>query len=168
MTIYIVPVEGDFDPLLAVVKRAGIQFATPDTAREYILVDNDTSHAVCAVKTKTLQAISRFADELLKDVPTVVRAVPGLVYPGSWMTTAAVLPTIDFSELEANLSKSGLISFNPGEVSKKSSQVSTIALPTDDARRVMAALPRPKSSANRAPIIPEQLADDDIVEGGDA
>lgn len=119
MPVYIIPPSGTATELLEKCQRAGVPVLTPSTTREFILQTAEHPHAVAAVGPQILLILSRHANELLVDLPSMVMAVPGIIYEPAWVTMAAAFPIVDAHELEAKLAKSGVVSSDVNQLTAR-------------------------------------------------
>lgn len=111
MSVYLVPNVGEFEHLAEVVKRARASLISPESVRELILNDSDNAVTIAAMKPMDMKVIQRHAGTLLAELPAVLMAVPGLVYPGDWLSAAAGFTPVDWMEVERRLAKSGSTAF---------------------------------------------------------
>lgn len=119
MSTYLIPDSGNFDELSERVKTAGATLITPQSVRELILNENDSTLVIAGVSAMDMMVISRHSDTLMAEMPSVVMSVPGIIYPGDWMSAAAIFPPMDFKEIEGKLLKSGTTAFTPAQGTKR-------------------------------------------------
>lgn len=113
MSVYLVPNEGDFSAIEEVAKKAGVTLITPRNVRDFILESSDQTLVIAAVGPEILLVLNRHARQLVDELPSALIGVPNLLYSGEWFTLASTFVSIDWSEMEAKLSKSGHTAFNP-------------------------------------------------------
>lgn len=110
--IYLIPPSGDFDSLSEAASRVGVTITTPQKLRELIVASAEGNVLVSTVSSQDLQIISRHTSALFDEMPSCVYNVPGLIYPGDWMTSAAIFPPIDWMELSRKWTKSGVTAYS--------------------------------------------------------
>lgn len=119
MPIYLTPVAGEQDEIISLSSKAGIHYANPVTVRDFIIEANEHSHVIFGVTTEILMTLTRHANQLLSEMPSVVLAVPGLIYQADWNIAATAFHTLDYTEIQSKLSKSGLVAHVTEDLEKR-------------------------------------------------
>jgi hypothetical protein len=71
------------------------------------------------VDATVLHVINRNAKQLITEMPSVVMAVPGMIYSAEWNIAASFYPIMDFTELESKIAKSGTIAHDVDQLEKR-------------------------------------------------
>jgi len=120
MTIsYLLPQSGNFATLTEEASRVGVEVFSPQKLRELIVLAESGNILVSTVSSSDLQIIARHTSALFAEMPSVVLNVPGLIYPGDWMTSAAMFPPIDWLELSRKWAKSGVTAYDTDSAGKR-------------------------------------------------
>lgn len=78
------------------------------------------------INSEQLRPLVRYANEFLTEVPFAVTNVPGAAYTVEWHTLTATLPRVDWSQLEAQIAKSGLLATSTDELSERTTARSPV------------------------------------------
>lgn len=81
---------------------------------------------IAMINGEQLRPLVRYADEFLTEVPYVVTNVPGAAYTVEWHTLTATLPRVEWSQLEAQIAKSGLLATSTAEIAERTSARSPV------------------------------------------
>lgn len=111
--IYIIPplVEKNAETE-AILSRAGVHRVQVEHLHQmwrYIDVEGLT---VVEMGPVALSILSRYASQLIEDLPVVVIGFPGAGYVPDWNTVAATYPSIRYAEFETKLLKAGHTAFD--------------------------------------------------------
>jgi hypothetical protein len=80
------------------------------------------SSIICVVDSSTLGVMARNADTLFEALPTVLRSVPGVVYPSDWLMLTSYFENVDWIDFEKLLLKSAQRTDTPSQASSSFSR----------------------------------------------
>lgn len=78
------------------------------------------------INSEQLRPLVRYANEFLTELPFVVTNVPEAAYTIEWHTLTATLPRMEWSQLEAQITKSGLLATSTDELSARATARSPV------------------------------------------
>lgn len=108
MTAHIFPQGTPAPQVTALIARAGASLVLPERLH-HVLGTDEMDRGIIGLTTEQVVLLSRYPAELLAEVPTVIRGVPGIAYPAPWLLAASVFPVVDWATFEGTLAKSGLL-----------------------------------------------------------
>lgn len=117
--VYILPSAGDTDEVVAILTKAGVTPHFPETIREFVLGTHNENLSVVFMKPSELIILQRNANTLIEVMPTVVMAVPGMLYTHEWSGIAATFPQMDWLEFKTKFRKSGSTAFDPASMTSR-------------------------------------------------
>lgn len=131
---YVFPNGTPAPEAMSLLTRAGAVLLVPEHLYE-VYSEPELDHALLGLTLEQVTLISRYPAELLASVPTIIRNVPGVVYPSTWLLAASMFPAIDWATFEGKMAKSGLLAMNVRDAQKRPKSVLTqgpISDPDDD------------------------------------
>nr|QYF49840.1 MAG: hypothetical protein 1 [Henan cysto-like virus] len=114
---YLVPDTGDFAALQTIASRAQVPMLNPRNIRDYVLMTEGLPIAVVVIPEDVMLIATRHAASVFPtELPVVLHAVPGLIYPPGWASMAATFPPVHFRDFEATTKNSGLMATRPEDL----------------------------------------------------
>lgn len=111
---YLIPNEGQMTEIVDLATRAKLPVVNVDTLRDFVL-GTEESHGLLVIAPEVLAIVARHPQLTLRDVPTVVINVPGVIYPVSWSSLSSTFPVIDWMQFTTVVQKSGHVVFDPDD-----------------------------------------------------
>lgn len=119
----IIPPFTDSKPaVLDVIDRSGATYVEVDKLWKLWPHISTGAIVIASITTEELALLQRFMGSLLQEMPSIITAVPGCFYSSEWNMLAAHLPSAPYSDLEAQLLKSGFLSHTPEQAEKRGGQ----------------------------------------------
>lgn len=153
MPYYLIPeLKDSAREITDLTTKAGVKVVSVKKLYDLAPVIPPSGIVIVAIGEDDLMVLMRNMQTLLPELPTAVVAAPDLTYSAVWNRLAAPLPDVDWSELSGKMAKSGLLSNDTEQASKRSGRT--------DRERVDFARHFEDSEASGKESIEEEIDDD--------